>query len=1165
MESRAFGVLVTALLLCCASAFPANSEPLRILYAEPFQAQTTRAPGAQKASPENLRVRAFGRTFEFELEDNSRLLRATSAETRAQLGAVQLLKGTIKDAPGSWVRLSLQGGRYSGAVWDGSELYSITPRDTVEQALIVPMAAASTAIYRLSDTQGGLFSGTCAVEGSTPTATSPTAKFRSLVRELRAAADAAFAAAPREIEISMVGDFEFTARHTGVAAAVRTMLERMNVVDGIFSNQVGVATVPTDFITVPTNTDPFTSSEPSTLLNQFADYRSSTPVVRSRGLAHLLTGRPLNGNTIGIAFLGSLCLAREGTGLTESSEFIDSALIIAHEVGHNFGAPHDGAAGSPCLSTPQTFIMSPELNGSSTFSACSLQQIQPRVQAAACIVTARNRDLAVSTPSAEIQAAVDEPFAYVVDVESLGDFASANGVLDVQLPATLQILSANMPGVSCATSTGNVRCALGEVAPDETRRLTLNLRPQSVGDLTIDNAVTSSNDSNAANDRRSVTVHVLPGRAIGLTATPQPLVVTRGDSLEMFYEVAAIGTLALSDMRLQVSVPGLTPQSASVPGGACTLQASQSAVSCELGSIAVGAPRQIRVQWLAQTSGFFRGSVSAFEASNPFFGQSVQFNVQVRSQRDIGLAITSEIFARVAVGQDARFIFNVESLGVDAVDDVHVRLTHPSSVTLAVADPIGAECTTTVVGSTSTTDCDLGSIARSSSRIIQFLARADVVINAGITAQVVLPAPDDVLSNDTLNFSLQVRLGNDIALLASDPQPGFDERISSLHASVDALGANASENVRLTVTLPTSFVAQSATINGQPCPITAAEHHRVTCVLPRVAGTASMRVDFIAPEPGTRTALVRVTADDEVDLSNNSRTITIETRPNVDARLSAPPPPERARADLPAEVVFTVQTGKYSVPDALLNFSWSLPLEEFSASAAGATCGSSGFGHSCEWTTLPANSSIPVTVRVRSSVRMSVLISALLNAAADTDLNNNSAFLAFPIVLVGDAGVTVAQSAVTLTRGQLTTFPGVNIVTLATLEQPFIDVTFDPSRLQFAGIDDGFCVGTLSPQTVRCVPLQMEQPGTRSLAVRFMPQVNGATSVTIRVGAFNDFNTGNDEQALTLTIVDPPTPPPPPPPSGGNGGGGGGSMHWLLAALLLLMWHHRHLRRRARC
>lgn len=1160
MENRAFGALATALLLCCACSAAAAAEPLRVLYAEPFQPQSASTSGVQKPGPDSLSVRAFGRAFELELEDNSRLLRGTSTQTRARIGAIKLLKGTVKDAPGSWVRLTLSAGRYSGAFWDGSELYAIAPRETLDGALLAPMAAAATAIYRLSDTQGGLFTGTCAVAGSADVSARPTAKFRSLIRELRAAADTAFAAAPREIEISMVGDFEFTSRHG--AAAVGTMVDRMNVVDGIFSNQVGVATVPADFITFTSNIDPFTSSEPSALLNQFADYRNATPVVRSRGLAHLLTGRQLNGNVIGIAFLGSLCRAREGSGLTESSDFIDSALVIAHELGHNFGAPHDGEAGSSCASTPQSFIMAPELNGSSTFSACSLQEMQPRIQAAACVIAARNRDLQVSTASTDIEAIAGQSFEYRVDVASIGDFAALNGVLNVLLPSSLQVLSAQMPGVPCTVSAGSVRCELGEMAPAQSRRLTLSLRPQFAGDLTIDNAVTSTSDSNPANDRRSVGVHVQQERAIRLTATPQPLVVTRGDSFDMFYEVAAVGALPLNNMRLNIGGSGFTPLSASVPGGTCTLQSSPSAVSCELGSIAVGAPRQVRVRWLAAVAGFFPGAVHAFEANDPNAGPSVPFNVAVRPQRDIALSIISDPHARVAVGQDGRFVFGVDSFGVNAVDDVHVRLSYPAGITLAVADPIGASCTTVVGSTIGTTDCALGSMTAGSSRNVQFLARAGAPLNAGITAQVVLPTLDDLPANDTLMFTLDVRLGNDIVLQAGDPGPGFDERVNSLFASLSAQGANASENVRLSVTLPADFVAQSATINGQPCPIDAAERHRVSCFLPRVESNASMRLDFIAPQPGTRTALIEVTADNEVDVANNSRVITIETRPNVDARLTAPPSPQRARTDLPVEIVFTVQTGKYSVPDALLNFVWFSPLDDFSASAPGASCASNASGHGCEWTTLPANTSIPVTVRLRSSARTSLSISAFLNAAADVDIENNRAFLAFPIVVPGDAGVLLAQPTATLTNGQFTTVSGINIVTLSPLEQPFVDVTFDQTRLLFAGIEDGFCVGTSLPQTVRCVPLSMEQLGTRSLKPRFMPQGAGAASVAIRVGAFNDFNTGNDEQTITLTIVDPTppssSPPPPPPPAGGRGGGG--SVSWVLAVLLLAMWHHRRAR-----
>ena len=62
------------------------------------------------------------------------------------------------------------------------------------------------------------------------------------------------------------------------------------------------------------------------------------------------------------------------------------ALIAAHEIAHVFGAPHDGEEGGACATTTgNQFLMAPRINGSQQFSACSLAQMAPRVQAASCL------------------------------------------------------------------------------------------------------------------------------------------------------------------------------------------------------------------------------------------------------------------------------------------------------------------------------------------------------------------------------------------------------------------------------------------------------------------------------------------------------------------------------------------------------------------------------------------------------------------------------------------------------------------------------------------------------------------------------------------------------------------------------------------------------------
>ncbi len=78
---------------------------------------------------------------------------------------------------------------------------------------------------------------------------------------------------------------------------------------------------------------------------------------------------------------------------------------MAHELGHNFGAPHDAAAGSECSSVPPDFLMAPELNWSSTFSQCSLNQMQQAVERArgVCIQSLQYADIAVQFPAQPVE------------------------------------------------------------------------------------------------------------------------------------------------------------------------------------------------------------------------------------------------------------------------------------------------------------------------------------------------------------------------------------------------------------------------------------------------------------------------------------------------------------------------------------------------------------------------------------------------------------------------------------------------------------------------------------------------------------------------------------------------------------------------------------------
>ena len=578
---KAFKWIVTGAVLCVSSTLLAGEsngvmvshyEPLQRLSIQTDSVETIQMLGG--AGPVTLSFDALGKAFVLDLEPNTGVLSAASRMALAD--GLEVYRGSAAGNPDSWARIVVFNGMPQGLVWDGNELYAIeSPGDSALQI-------SSPVIYRLADTTIMPGTMTCGADTSSGNGA---AMFSKLMGEIGTAM-AQGPGAISEIELSAIGDFEFTSAQGGDAAAAAAITTRLNNVDGIFSQQLGVQITVSVVETHSTAADPFTDqTDPGLLLDELGLYRDSMATHRNRGLTHLFTGRDLAGTTVGIAYTNALCRTLIGVGLSEGngSAAFDS-LVTAHEIGHNFGSPHDGLAG-PCVSEPMSFLMAPMLNGSSQFSACSITEMSDDIAAAACITALPAVDVRVALSGQMSTVLFGASTNLVYNVSNAGTLLATNVIADFTIPNTLSINSASASSGSCTIGTGTVNCMIGDLPGQSSRTVTISTTPTSVGVGTLDAMVTTDdNDERPGNNQETLQLTVDPAVDLAVS-TPTAASVNLDQSTTVNANLENRSTFDATGVTLSISLNnGLRANFASWSIGSCTVTDQQ--VDCQTANFA---------------------------------------------------------------------------------------------------------------------------------------------------------------------------------------------------------------------------------------------------------------------------------------------------------------------------------------------------------------------------------------------------------------------------------------------------------------------------------------------------------------------------------------------------------------------------------------------------
>lgn len=315
---------------------------------------------------------------------------------------VNTFRGSVNGVPDAQVRLSLTARGLEGAIISRERRYFIQPA----RSLSSRARTDEFVLYESSELNEE--AGSCDLtladevaaqqEIAQASLASPKPPGTVVAPEVSSASGPVLGLSSLKIaRISTDADGEYVAAFGGASQAIAQINSILNFVDGVYQVEVGIG-----FQIVFQNTwadagnDPYTSTEPGILLNQFrAHWNANFPNSGSntRSTAHLFTGKNLDGSTVGVAFTGVVCRSPNNAyGLSQRFPFTSgnpitaqTVTLTAHELGHNFSAQHTNQVTplvpedltAPCQET----IMEATINNGSSFCPFSRSQIAGQANA----------------------------------------------------------------------------------------------------------------------------------------------------------------------------------------------------------------------------------------------------------------------------------------------------------------------------------------------------------------------------------------------------------------------------------------------------------------------------------------------------------------------------------------------------------------------------------------------------------------------------------------------------------------------------------------------------------------------------------------------------------------------------------------------------------------
>ncbi len=329
-------------------------------------------------------------------------------------------------------------------------------------------------------------------------------------------------------------------------------------------------------------------------------------------------------------------------------------------------------------------------------------------------------DLSLTKSGSPDPVRVGDQLTYTLAVHNAGPQTATGVTLSDTLPGGVTFDSATPTQGTCSETSGEVDCALGDIASGGDASVEIQVTPQTAGTITNQASVSSElADPDSGDASASAETTVDPVADLSLTKADAPDPVSADQLLTYSLSIHNAGPSEATGVTLSDTLPGgVTFDSATPTQGTCS--EAIGIVTCALGTLADEGSASVEIKVRPQSAGTITNeALVTSNAHDPATANnSASATTTVDRVADLSLSKTDSPDPAVA-GEQVTYTLTAHNAGPSNATATSVTDTLPAGVTYESATPSQGTCTQAA----GTVSCGLGTLTNGSNATITIKIR----------------------------------------------------------------------------------------------------------------------------------------------------------------------------------------------------------------------------------------------------------------------------------------------------------------------------------------------------------------------------------------------------------------------------------------------------------